>query len=135
MLVNLKAVAYEGKVYALPYIGYYEGLLVNKDLFKKFNVKIPTNFIELRKAVEVFNKNKITPIANSFVDPRYLLEYSILSAGGVPQIKCRIPSVTVATKSGWTMENAAHSLNSPIDSFLAYFMVNYDLCSIVMGAK
>lgn len=78
----LKAVAYEGKVYALPYIGYYEGLLVNMDLFKKFKVKVPTNYKELVTAIKVFNKNNITPIANSFVDPRYLVEFSILSAGG-----------------------------------------------------
>lgn len=78
----LKAVAYGGKVYALPYIGYYEGLLVNRDLFKKFKVKVPTNYNELVTAIKVFNKNKITPIANSFVDPRYLVEFSILSAGG-----------------------------------------------------
>jgi raffinose/stachyose/melibiose transport system substrate-binding protein len=78
----LKSVAYQGKVYALPYLGYYEGLLVNKDLFKKYNVKIPTNFAELSVAIKVFNKNKIIPLANSFVDSRYLLEYAILSAGG-----------------------------------------------------
>jgi raffinose/stachyose/melibiose transport system substrate-binding protein len=78
----LKAVAYQGKVYALPYIGYYEGLLVNKDLFAKYNVKIPTNFAELSVAIKTFNKNKIIPMANSFVDSRYMLEYAILSAGG-----------------------------------------------------
>lgn len=79
---SLKAVAFERRIYALPYIGYYEGLLINKDLFKKYKVKIPTDFIELKTAIAVFNKNRIIPIANSFVDPRYLLEFAILSAGG-----------------------------------------------------
>lgn len=263
----LKAVAYQGKVYALPYLGYYEGLLVNKDLFKKFNIKIPANFAELSVAIKEFNKHNIIPIANSFVDPRYLVEYSILSAGGskghsteydpswekglnivkdlyaqhafpkdsmtltdeqaqqlfkdkkaamiingswvvggcpdqintavtyfptvknpkanpkdiiagcgsgwymskdlneqkkgaplafikyltspaviakfaaaggVPQIKTTISSVTSATKSGWTMENNAHSLNSPIDSYLnpdAFNEMNKGVAYIVTGQK
>lgn len=263
----LKAVSYKGKVYALPYIGYFEGLLVNKDLFKKYNIKIPTNFTELSAAIKTFNKNKIIPIANSFVDPRYLVEFSILSAGGpkghaaaydpswetglnaikdlytqhafpkdsmtltdeqaqqlfkdkkaamivngswvvggcpdqintavtyfpavkgakanpkdiiagcgsgwymskdlnaqkngaplafikyltspevmakfaavggVPQLKCSLPTVTAATKSGWVMENNAHSLNNPIDSYLnpdAFNEMNKGVAYIVTGQK
>jgi raffinose/stachyose/melibiose transport system substrate-binding protein len=263
----LKAVKYEGKVYALPYIGYYEGMLVNKDLFKKFKVKVPTNYNELVTAIKVFNKNKIIPLANSFVDSRYMLEYTILSAGGpkghataydaswvkglntikdlyklnafpkdaltltdeqaqqlfkdkkaamlvngswvvggcpdkintevtyfplvqgakakfkdiiagcgsgwylsknlnaekkgapmafvkymtspsvmakfaavagVPQIKCNITSVSKAAKSGWKMENAATSLNSPIDSFLnpdAFNNMNTGIAYIITGKK
>lgn len=78
----LKAVAYGGKIYALPYIGYYEGLLVNMDLFRKYHVQVPRTYNELVAAIKTFNQHGITPIANSFVDPRYLVEFSILSAGG-----------------------------------------------------
>jgi raffinose/stachyose/melibiose transport system substrate-binding protein len=78
----ISAVKYKGKLYTLPYIGYYEGLLVNTDLFKQYNVKVPTNYIELAAAIKIFNQHKIIPLANSFVDSRYMLEYSILSAGG-----------------------------------------------------
>jgi raffinose/stachyose/melibiose transport system substrate-binding protein len=78
----MKSVEYEGKVYALPYIGFYEGLMCNKDLFDKYNIKIPTNYDELLTAIEEFKKNDIIPLATGFVDPRYLWECITLSVGG-----------------------------------------------------
>lgn len=78
----MEASKYNGKLYALPYLGFYEGLLVNKDLFEKNNVKIPTNYEELLTAIDAFNKIGIIPMAQSLMDSRYLVEYTILSIGG-----------------------------------------------------
>ena len=79
----LDAVKYtDGKVYALPTIGYYEGMLVNKDLFDANNLKVPTNYDELLAAVTAFKAKGIVPIAGSIDESYYLIENFILSAGG-----------------------------------------------------
>ncbi|MCX7746614.1 MAG: extracellular solute-binding protein [Clostridia bacterium] len=74
---------WDGKIYALPYIGYFEGVYYNKDLFKKHNVKVPTNWNELHTAVNTFKSKGIVPISVSFAEePHYLIETFILSLGG-----------------------------------------------------
>lgn len=79
----LDYVKYDGKQYALPYIGFYEGMYYNKDLFEANNIKVPTNWEELLAAVDAFNKLKIVPIACSFAEePHYLIETFLLSMGG-----------------------------------------------------
>lgn len=79
----LDYVKFDGKQYALPYIGFWEGMYYNKDLFDANNIKVPTNWDELLAAVDAFNKLKITPIACSFAEePHYLIETFILSMGG-----------------------------------------------------
>lgn len=76
--------ASDGKVYALPLTGYYEGLFCNKDLFDKYNLELPTNWDNLMKAVKVFNDNGIIPISVSLNEvPHYWIEHLILSQGGV----------------------------------------------------
>ncbi|MCX7746616.1 MAG: extracellular solute-binding protein [Clostridia bacterium] len=73
----------DGKLYALPYIGYSEGMYFNKDLFKKHKVKVPTNWNELLLAVKTFKSKGIVPISVSFSEePHYLIETFILSLGG-----------------------------------------------------
>ncbi len=79
----LDYVKYDGKQYALPYIGFWEGMYYNKDLFDSNNIKVPTNWDELLAAVDAFNKLNITPIACSFAEePHYLIETFLLSMGG-----------------------------------------------------
>lgn len=54
----------DGHVYAFPYAGnelvlwYY-----NKELFEKYNVKVPETYDELKEAIRIFNANGITPLA------------------------------------------------------------------------
>ncbi|WP_438348095.1 extracellular solute-binding protein [Paenibacillus sp. FA6] len=38
-------------------------LYYNTSLFKQYNVKVPTTWVEMMTAIKVFNENKITPIA------------------------------------------------------------------------
>ncbi|SEN14515.1 ABC transporter substrate-binding protein [Lihuaxuella thermophila] len=72
----------DGNIYAFPITGFYEGLFVNKDLFQKYNVELPTDWNKFVRAIEVFNQNGIIPIAGSMDESFYLIEHFILSAGG-----------------------------------------------------
>lgn len=79
----LEAVKYNGKQYALPYLGSWEAMYYNEDLFIANNIKVPSNWDEMLAAIDAFNKLGITPIACSFSEePHYLIELSILSMGG-----------------------------------------------------
>jgi len=73
---------YDGKIYALPTIGFYEGLFVNKDLFDKYKLALPTTWTNLLKAISTFKAKGIIPIAGSILDSYYLIETLVLSAGG-----------------------------------------------------
>jgi raffinose/stachyose/melibiose transport system substrate-binding protein len=68
---------------AVPTVGYWEGLFVNKDLFDKYNLELPTDWDKLLKAIDTFKANGIIPIAVSLNNvPHYWLEYLLLSAAG-----------------------------------------------------
>lgn len=78
----IKASEFNGNLYALPYIGYYEGVFINKNLFSKYNIKIPETWDELLEACDIFNEKGVIPMAQSLKDPRYLWELATVSAGG-----------------------------------------------------
>ncbi len=81
---GLEAGQYEGKLYALPYIGFFEGVWINTDLFKNNGLEIPKTYEDIIKAIPVLNAKNITPIACSFAEePHYLIETLLLSQGGV----------------------------------------------------
>lgn len=82
LTVPIENSKFNGKLYALPYIGYYEGVFINKNLFDKNEIKIPTTWDELMKTCDTFNEKGIIPMAQSLKDPRYLWEVTTLSAGG-----------------------------------------------------
>ena len=44
------------------------GVVYNKDLFKQFNLSVPTTFSDLKKVCETFKKNGITPFSVSIKD-------------------------------------------------------------------
>lgn len=73
----------EGNIYALPLTGFYEGIICNKDLFEKYDVKLPETEEELYAAIRIFNENNIVPMAAGLgITPHYNIEYAILKAGG-----------------------------------------------------
>ncbi|SIR45018.1 ABC transporter substrate-binding protein [Halanaerobium kushneri] len=73
----------DGNIYALPITGFYEGLIVNLDLFEKYDVKIPETREDLFNAVETFRTNDIVPMAAGLgMTPHYNIEHSILKVGG-----------------------------------------------------
>lgn len=59
----LDTVTFNNKVYGLTYMQQAGALYVNKDLFSKYNVKIPGTFSELVSAVKTFRSKGLTPMA------------------------------------------------------------------------
>lgn len=49
---SLKENVVNNKIYGVPLEIIYEGLFVNKDIFERYNVKIPTTYDELLAAVD-----------------------------------------------------------------------------------
>lgn len=74
---------FDGKHYAVPIRGFYEGLFCNTDLFEKYGLDLPTDWEKLEAAVKKFSAEGIVPIAASFSDvPHYWIEHFILAVGG-----------------------------------------------------
>lgn len=64
----LQAVTFDGTVLGLPYNSFYQGVIYNKNLFKKYNLNIPTTQNDLKEIVSVLAKNNITPFAAHFLE-------------------------------------------------------------------
>ena len=59
------AFTFNGKVYGLAYVVEYWGVWYNKDVFAKYNLKVPTTWDEFLKVCETLKKNKVTPMLQS----------------------------------------------------------------------
>lgn len=71
----------DGVNYAVPTVGYWEGLYCNKDLFDKYSLELPTTWDKLMEAVKVFNENGIVPISVALNDvPNYWIEFLMMTA-------------------------------------------------------
>ena len=80
----------DGKIYAVPVRGYWEGLYVNTDLFEAYGAPLPENWDSLLEAVRIFRENGIVPIAVSLSDiPHYLAEMAILACAGKAEQQAR----------------------------------------------
>lgn len=79
---------FDGKHYAVPVRGFFEGLFCNKDLFDANGIALPTDWDKFMAAVDAFKAKGIVPIAASFSDvPHYWIEHTVLAAGGVADHK------------------------------------------------
>ena len=79
----LESGKFEGKLYCLPYLGFFEGMWVNKDVFENNGLKVPKTYEDIVKAIPVLREKGITPIACSFAEePHYIIETFLLSMGG-----------------------------------------------------
>lgn len=80
---TLETCKYEGKLYALPFVGYFEGMWVNRDVFEKCGLDLPRTYDELLNSIPVFREKGVVPIACAFSDePHYIIETFLLSMGG-----------------------------------------------------
>lgn len=71
---SINQAIYHGRVIGLPHWeASISGTIYNKELFKKYRVKIPTNQEEFLSACEVFLQNGITPLYLSLKDYSLLL--------------------------------------------------------------
>lgn len=85
---NWDYVTVDGRIYGLPIEMIYEGLFINRDLFDKYEVKVPTTFEELLKAVEVFKANDIIPIAyNQTAEGSYIYQNIVMKLGGKADVE------------------------------------------------
>ena len=58
----------DGKVYGIPGAINLIGVYYNKDMFEKYNVKVPTNWDEYLQALETFKENGIPALASGYKD-------------------------------------------------------------------
>lgn len=72
----------DGKVYAIPMTGFYEGLFVNKALFEQYGLELPTTWDNLEKAITVFKENGIVPFAGPLAQSHYMIEHFIYASAG-----------------------------------------------------
>lgn len=77
----------DGKIYALPVTGFYEGLFVNKEMFEKNGLALPTDWASLEEAVKTLSANGIVPFAGPLGQSHYLIEHFVLAAGGAEDHK------------------------------------------------
>ncbi len=74
---------FDGRIYGLPCEIIYEGLFVNTDLFKKYGIKVPGTYEELKDAVSAFRERGIIPIAyNSTPEGTFLYQNIVMKLGG-----------------------------------------------------
>lgn len=80
----------DGLVYAIDVRPFWEGLFINTDLFERYGLELPTDSEKFERAVQIFRRNNIIPLAISLSDiPHYLVEFSILSSGSVKDHQSR----------------------------------------------
>ena len=91
----------DGKVYAVPVRGYWEGLFVHTDLFELYHAPLPTDWDSLLEAIRIFRENGIVPIAISLSDiPHYLAEMSLLACAPREDLAAR-PKTFEEVPASW----------------------------------
>lgn len=64
MEASVAQATYKDDIYAVPFINVsLSGIFYNKELFKKYNIEVPTTVQEMEKACDVLLENGITPFA------------------------------------------------------------------------
>ncbi|HEY8985224.1 MAG TPA: extracellular solute-binding protein [Streptomyces sp.] len=72
-----------GSWYGVPNYAEYTMLYLNKDLFKKYDVPVPTTFPQLTAALQKFKDAGVTPLANSgaeYLAQQYLYQLALSKA-------------------------------------------------------
>ena len=91
----------DGKVYAVPVRGYWEGLYVHTDLFELYHAPLPKDWASLMEAIRIFRENDIIPIALSLSDiPHYLAEMSLLACASKEDLAAR-PKTFEEVPASW----------------------------------
>lgn len=91
----------DGRTYAVPVRGFWEGLFVHTDLFEQYGAPLPENWDSLLEAIRVFRANGIIPIAVSLSDiPHYLAEMVILACADQEEQQAR-PKTAAEVPGSW----------------------------------
>lgn len=72
----------DGKTYAIPLTGFFEGLLVNKKIFADNGLELPTDWEKMKAAVSGLKAKGIIPLSGPFDQSHYLIEHFVLAAAG-----------------------------------------------------
>lgn len=103
---------FDGKTYAIPVRGFYEGMFVNTKVFEDNGLELPTDWDKFETAVTTLKENGIVPVAAALGHlPHYWIEHLILSQGGVETHKNQD---IAAVKDNWV-------------AGLEYFKTLYDM--------
>lgn len=62
----LEVVTIDGVVYGIPYNAMYQGVIYDKEIFKRYNLQPPHTLQDLDKIISVLSENHITPFATHF---------------------------------------------------------------------
>lgn len=62
----LDVVSMDGKIYGIPYNAWYQGVVYNKDIFEKLQLRVPETLEELQQTVKVLEEKGVTPFAAHF---------------------------------------------------------------------
>ena len=91
----------DGKVYAVPVRGFWEGLYVHTDLFAQYQAPLPVDWDSLLEAIRIFRENGIIPIAISLSDiPHDLAEMALLSCASREEQQAR-PGTFEEVPASW----------------------------------
>ena len=91
----------DGKVYAVPVRGFWEGLYVHTDLFEQYGAPLPADWNSLLEAVRIFREHGIVPIAISLSDiPHYLAEMALLACATREELQAR-PKTFEEVPASW----------------------------------
>nr|WP_306813083.1 extracellular solute-binding protein [Paenibacillus soyae] len=72
----------DGKTYAIPLTGFFEGLMVNKKIFADNGIELPTDWEKFKAAVSALKAKGIIPLSGPFDQSHYLIEHFVLAAAG-----------------------------------------------------
>ena len=79
---------FNDRIYGLPVEIIFECLFVNRDLFERYNIKIPGTFDELKQAIAAFRERDIIPVAyNSLAQGTYIYQNIIAALGGKDDVE------------------------------------------------
>ena len=95
--------------YMMPYVGTYQGLFINSDIFAANEIAEPTDWASLLDAIAKLKEKNITPIAAGFADEglEYMVDEMILAEGGTAEHSYQ---PTFGVMSSW--ERAVNSIKT-----------------------
>ena len=91
----------DGRVYAVPVRGFWEGLYVNTDLFELYGVPLPRDWDSFRFAVQAFRASGVVPVSVSLSDiPHYLAEFALIACASEEDLTAR-PRTLEEVPASW----------------------------------
>ena len=91
----------DGQVYAVPVRPFWEGLMVNTELFEQAGLALPSTWEQLSEAVRVFREMGITPISVSLTEAPHYLAEMVIQACATPEEQQARPRSFEEVPASW----------------------------------